>query len=87
MTGAHGDPASIRQLAARIRQSSDELDRVAQSLVSALRSTDWNDPVRIRFERDLNDMVRRVRSFKDPAANAEAYLQKKAQQLDAYLQG
>lgn len=85
MTRAVGDPDSIRQLARRLRQASDQMDRTAQELLAALKGTDWDDQVRKRFEQELNQLVRDVRSFKMQADGAEKHLQNKARDLDNYL--
>jgi len=85
MTRAAGDPDSIRQLARHLGEASSEMERTAQKLVAALKRTDWNDPVRQRFEQDLNDLVRTLRTFKPKADDAQRHLLQKASQLDGYL--
>lgn len=87
MARAVGDPDSIKQLARKLKQASDEMDKIAQGLLTALRGTDWNDQVQKRFEQDLNQLVKTVRSFKTQADGAEKHLQQKARDLENYLRG
>ena len=87
MARAEGDPDSIKQLGRKVRQASDEIDRIAQGLLAALKSTDWNDQVQRRFEQDLTQLAKSVRSFKTQADIAEKHLQKKARDLENYLRG
>lgn len=87
MVRAVGDPDSIKQLGRKVKQASDEMQKIAQGLVVALKATDWDDQVQKRFERDLDQLVRNVRSFKVLADSAEQHLQKKARDLENYLRG
>lgn len=80
-----GDPESIRQLARKMRQASDDMERTAQGLWSAYKSTDWNDQAQRRFEQDLNHLVKNVRAFKAQADSAEQHLQRKARELENFL--
>lgn len=85
MARAVGDPDSIKQLARRLRQASNEMDKIAQGLLSAFKGTDWNDQVQKRFEQDLNQLVKSVRAFKTQADSAERHLEQKARDLEVYL--
>lgn len=85
MARAVGDPDSIKQLGRKLRQASDEMDKIAQGLLAALKGTDWNDQVQKRFEQDLTQLVKNVRSFKVQADSAEKHLQRKARDLENYL--
>ena len=85
MQRAVGDPESIKQLGRKLKQASDEMDKIAQGLLAALKGTDWNDQVQKRFEQDLTQLVRSVRSFKTQADSAEKHLQKNARDLENYL--
>lgn len=80
-----GDPDSIKQLARKLKQASDEMDKIAQGLVTALRGTDWNDQAQKRFEQDLTQLVKSVRAFRTQADSAEKHLQQKARELENYL--
>jgi hypothetical protein len=85
MVRAVGDPDSIKQLGRKVKQASEEMEKIAQGLVRALKATDWDDEVSRRFERDLDQLVRNVRSFKGLADAAEQQMQKKARDLETYL--
>lgn len=80
-----GDPDSIKQLGRKLKQASDEMDKIAQGLVAALKGTDWDDQVQRRFEQELAQLVKSVRSFKSQADSAEKHLQRKARELENYL--
>lgn len=86
MSRAVGDPDSIRQLGRKVKQTSDEMDKIARELLAALKATDWNDDVKRRFEHELTQLAGQVKAFRTQADNAERYLQEKAKALEAYLQ-
>lgn len=85
MARAVGDPDSIKQLGRKLKQASDEMDKIAQGLLAALKGTDWDDQVQKRFEQDLTQLVKSVRAFRMQADSAEKHLQKKARDLENYL--
>ena len=85
MERAVGDTDYIKKLGRKLMQASVEMDKIAQGLLAALKGTDWNDQVQKRFEQDLTQLVKSVRSFKTQADSAEKHLQKKARDLENYL--
>lgn len=78
------DPASMRQLAQTISRAQTDINAAAARVRSGLQATDWQDPVRTKFEQDLNAALRNIATFNSQLDAVKQYLNKKTGQLEQY---
>jgi HPt (histidine-containing phosphotransfer) domain-containing protein len=85
MASVHADPDKLRQFAAALSQSAQQLESIARQLQRGLDSTGWQDSERQRFEQDFHQTVRTLAQFTDRLRSQYVpQLQKKAAALDRF---
>jgi Proteins of 100 residues with WXG len=85
MPDVHADPDKLRQFAATLSRSAQQLESIARQLQRSLESTGWQDSERQRFEQDFQQTVRILGQFTDRLRSQYVpQLQKKAAALDRF---
>ena len=79
------DPEAIVKIARELKQMNDAIDASVKRVQSALRASNWDDPVRRDFERNLESISRTVKNIQDVSNDCQKNLNRKAQQLRDFL--
>ncbi len=87
MPQVNASPESLRKLKSDLQTSQNEIRQAVQRIRSSLKSTQWNDQVRRQFEQNLEQTLRVLNKFDAEATTLQAYLNKKANELDNFLRG
>jgi hypothetical protein len=79
------DPAALLAMARELKNASAAIDTSIRKVRSALNASQWNDNVRRDFEKNLEAMARMAKQIETVSADSQRMLNRKAQQLQAYL--
>ncbi len=86
MSKVNADPQALRNVRSAIHQGQTDIERAVANMRSALRSADWNDERRRQFEQDLEGLLGSLKAFSARADEMKSHLDRKANQLDQFLQ-
>lgn len=75
----------MRQLAAAIDGASRAIEGAVSGMTNVLRSADWQDSQRVRFDEQFRELAKVSRAFSDGAATTVPFLKKKADEIDEFL--
>ncbi len=79
------DPDALIAMARELKQASSTVDSSIRKVRSALASSRWNDNVRRDFEKNLEAIAKMAKQIETVSAESQQMLNRKAQQLQAYL--
>lgn len=79
------DPAKLRELAKKLRQSGEQIEQIQRSVLGALRASDWDDRERQRFESALStDLKTASKIAHKLRGDYPKMLERKAKALDDF---
>lgn len=85
MAGVNADPASLRKLRSDIDRTQREIQAAISRTRGSLRSAQWKDAAKDKFERELESTLQTLQSFDKNAELLKSHLERKARELDQYL--
>lgn len=81
------DPAKLRELAAKLKATGQQMEQLQRQALGALQSSGWNDRERQRFESDLSRDLKGVATIGRKLQNDyPKALERKARALDDFRQ-
>ena len=79
------DPAKLRELAKKLKNTGDQLEQMRRQALSALQASGWDDRERQRFEADLSRDLKSVTTVGKRLQNEyPKALERKAKALDDF---
>lgn len=85
MVQASTDSEGIRALAVALEGANQQVSAAVDGMTRALKSAQWDDAQRLRFEQRLRELAKVAAQFNDGTATTVPFLKQKADQIDAYL--
>lgn len=79
------DPNALIAMARELKSASSSIDNSIRKVRSALNNSQWNDNVRRDFEKNLEAIAKMAKQIEAVSDESQRMLQRKAQQLQAYL--
>ncbi len=79
------DPNALIAMARELKSASSSIDNSIRKVRSALNNSQWNDNVRRDFEKNLEAIAKMAKQIESVSDESQRMLQRKAQQLQAYL--
>ncbi len=79
------DPNALIAMARELKTASASIDNSIRKVRSALNNSQWNDNVRRDFEKNLEAIAKMAKQIETVSDESQRMLQRKAQQLQAYL--
>jgi len=79
------DPDALIAMARELKQATASIDGSIRKVRSALNGSRWNDNVRRDFERNLEAIAKMSKQIEAVSEESQRMLNRKAQQLQAYL--
>jgi uncharacterized protein YukE len=79
------DPAALMAMARELKSANAAIDASMRKVRSNLNNSRWNDPVRRDFEKNLEAITKMTKQIEAVSEESQKMLNRKAQQLQAYL--
>lgn len=79
------DPDALIAMARELKNASAAIEGSIRKVRSALNGSRWNDNVRRDFEKNLEAIARMAKQIESVSDESQRMLNRKAQQLQAYL--
>ena len=79
------DPDALIAMARELKSASAAIEGSIRKVRSALNGSRWNDNVRRDFEKNLEAIARMAKQIESVSDESQRMLNRKAQQLQAYL--
>ncbi|RKR76286.1 hypothetical protein [Frondihabitans australicus] len=85
MAGVIADPKDLRNVRSALDRCQKDIDRALAQVRGTLRSANWRDDRRVKFEKDLESLLGSIARFSKDADELKTYLGRKADELDRFL--
>lgn len=85
MSGAHADPAELRQFAKKLRSTSDQVSGTVKDVRRTLSGLDWNDTVKQSIDRDVAALTKQIERLAKQLDEHAKTVERKAGELQSYL--
>ena len=85
MSRIETDPEALIAMGRELKAASSVIDGSVRKVRSALNSSQWNDPVRRDFEKNLEAIARMAKQIETVSDDSQKMLNRKAAQLKTYL--
>ncbi len=85
MSRIQTDPEALIAMGRELKAASASIDASVRKVRNALNSSQWNDPVRRDFEKNLEAIARMAKQIGTVSDDSQRMLVRKADQLKTYL--